>query len=1101
MVFTFHPEFSPPSFVMIYWISPAGLTAIASYFGNRIKNTILALVIIAFASLSGTAKPASSVPPLFVDLLVSNSWDEVVGFRFDHLGRMFVAEKGGKVWVVDTSGVKNPTPLLDISDEVGNWRDHGLNTVLLDPQFQVNGYFYVYYTVDRHHLLNFGTPSYNPATNLYFQATIARVVRYQADIATNFTTLVPGSRHILIGDSPKNGIPVLHESHSGGALFFGTDGSLLVTTGDGASYNFVDGGNGATYWSQALADSIIRPEENVGSFRSQMVNSLNGKILRIDPETGEGLNSNPFYIPGDPYAAASRVWALGLRNPFRAVLKPGTGDPDPTAGNPGTIYLGDVGWDNWEDMNICTGPGQNFGWPLFEGLTPQPGYFNLSTLNQDAPNPLYQQNGCTQQFFAFKDLIKQATLLPVVFLNPCSATDTIPSTIPTFMHRRPVLDWKHGNQSRTGIFVNDTASTININVPGSPVVGPSFGGYASVAGFWYTGNKFPLEFQDTYFHGDYVGQWIQNFKFDANDNPLEVIDFAALVGPCVFITENPYDGGLYYVSYPNQIKKIIYTGVVNNVPTANASQDIVYGSAPLAVQLTGSNSTDPENQPLNYLWNFGDGNTSTLADPLHIFTAPNSNPVTYHVVLTVTDDGGNTSIDSLQVYVNNTPPQVTITSFNDGDLYSMNGFTLLPLQATVTDAEHGPGSLFYRWRTIFHHNQHIHPEAVDTNKITTTVISPAGCTETYYYEIELKVTDIMGLSTIVQSYVYPACDPPNAAFTSSATTVCSGTSVQFTDQSTNFPVQWNWLFPGGNPSSSTLQNPVVTYNSTGPRKVTLIASSVRGSDTLAIPAYITVNALPDVSISSSNGLNTFCGNETYSLTANSVASIASWEWTRYGVPVSGATGNSISVTKSGNYKALVTGTNGCSRISSKFEVTKFPVPTAVVNASGPLQFCPGGSVTLNVVPQVGNTYQWKKFANNIGGATGTAYVATSSGQYKVVVTSPNNCQTSSSKFTVNATCPGLDSPASKFVVGDIGLYPNPAHSTITLQYESPEGFNSLIRVQDFTGKVMLELEARSGISGQQTLDLDISALSSGLYIVSVAGADGVSYSRFEVVKP
>lgn len=81
------------------------------------------------------------------------------------------------------------------------------------------------------------------------------------------------------------------------------------------------------------------------------------------------------------------------------------------------------------------------------------------------------------------------------------------------------------------------------------------------------------------------------------------------------------------------------------------------------------------------------------------------------------------------------------------------------------------------------------------------------------------------------------------------------------------------------------------------------------------------------------------------------------------------------------------------------------------------------------------------------------------------------------------------------------LYPNPARSLVTLQYEATAGSNSLIRFQDITGRVMLEFEARSEITGDQTLDLDISALSSGLYVVTVADAQGVSFARLEVIEP
>jgi hypothetical protein len=87
--------------------------------------------------------------------------------------QMFVWERGGKVWVVE-NGVKSL--LLDISPEVGAWHDHGLLGFALDPRFEINGYFYVLYLVDRHHLLYNGTATYSATTNLYFAATIGRLL-------------------------------------------------------------------------------------------------------------------------------------------------------------------------------------------------------------------------------------------------------------------------------------------------------------------------------------------------------------------------------------------------------------------------------------------------------------------------------------------------------------------------------------------------------------------------------------------------------------------------------------------------------------------------------------------------------------------------------------------------------------------------------------------------------------------------------------------------------------------------------------------------------------------------------------------------------------
>ena len=55
--------------------------------------------------------------------------------------------------------------LIDISEEVGGWRDHGLLGFALHPNFRQNGYIYLAYTVDHHHLTKFGTTNYHAATN------------------------------------------------------------------------------------------------------------------------------------------------------------------------------------------------------------------------------------------------------------------------------------------------------------------------------------------------------------------------------------------------------------------------------------------------------------------------------------------------------------------------------------------------------------------------------------------------------------------------------------------------------------------------------------------------------------------------------------------------------------------------------------------------------------------------------------------------------------------------------------------------------------------------------------------------------------------------
>ncbi len=90
----------------------------------------------------------------FASVVVSNQWNEAVGLTFTKDGiDMFVWERGGKVYAV-TGGIKRL--VLDISEEVGAWHDHGLLGFALHPQFDQNGYIYLLYLVDRHHLINYG---------------------------------------------------------------------------------------------------------------------------------------------------------------------------------------------------------------------------------------------------------------------------------------------------------------------------------------------------------------------------------------------------------------------------------------------------------------------------------------------------------------------------------------------------------------------------------------------------------------------------------------------------------------------------------------------------------------------------------------------------------------------------------------------------------------------------------------------------------------------------------------------------------------------------------------------------------------------------------
>jgi len=698
----------------------------------------------------------------FSKTLIPGPWDQPAGVTFDANGRMYVWERAGRVWLVE-NGVKSQTPLIDISEEVGFWKDHGLLGFALHPNFSQNGFIYLFYAVDHYYLTHAGLPGYDPTLSEELVPSIGRITRYTARASDGFHSVDPASRRILLGESPSTGCPLLFESHGVGTLAFGNDDSLLAGCGDGASFNGPDSG-GPTYGAytvQALQEGIISPREDVGAFRAQLPSSLAGKILRLDPQTGDGLPSNPFYDPNNPRAARSRIYALGMRNPFRFTVRPDTGSHDQADGDPGSIYVGNVGWNSWEELEVVDTGGYNSGWPIFEGMDPNPDYSVLQVPNQDAANPLNGSGGCNRPFFYFSELIVQETLGVPSFPNPCNPGVQIPSSIPRFMHRRPTIAYGRSGDGPmlTPTFTQTTPTSVQVGTPSSPVAGTSMGGTTSIGGVFYTASDFPAAYQNTYFHGDFGFGYLSNIRFDALDHPTLVQFFDTAFGNPTMLTTSP-QGGLYVVDVvAGTITKISYVGVGNQPPLAKASATPVFGPTPLSVALSSAGSSDPEGGPLTYSWNFGDGTAaSTAANPVHTYFAPVGVSVTYPITLTVQDSTNQTSTAQTFVAVNDTPPQVTITSPQSQTLYSMTANTAYPLTASIADTEQGTGQLTCQWQVNLHHNTHVHPEPVDTHCSTTATITPVGCDgNVYYYTFALTVTDPFGLSTTKEVAVYPNC--------------------------------------------------------------------------------------------------------------------------------------------------------------------------------------------------------------------------------------------------------------------------------------------------------------------------------------------------------
>lgn len=161
--------------------------------------------------------------------------------------------------------------------------------------------------------------------------------------------------------------------------------------------------------------------------------------------------------------------------------------------------------------------------------------------------------------------------------------------------------------------------------------------------------------------------------------------------------------------------------------------------------------------------------------------------------------------------------------------------------------------------------------------------------------------------TKIASFAF-ATPPLTASFTASSTSVCSGSQVTFTDQSTGVPITWNWSFPGGTPASSTIQNPVIAYNTPGIYNVTLIVGNAGGSDTLTMTNYITV---ADIIANFSGSPTTVIVGNTVTFTDNSSCNPTSWSWSfPEGTPSSSTSQNpTVTYGTVGTYSVTLVSTN------------------------------------------------------------------------------------------------------------------------------------------------------------------------------------------------
>lgn len=241
----------------------------------------------------------------------------------DRSRRLFLVDQVGRIFVHDPADEEpwEETPFLDLRDRVRFVGEEGLLGLAFDPDYEVNGRLFTYYT------------------NAAGDQVVARFTNDEPD-----DDVVSAASEVAVVTIPHPFSAI----HNGGGLAFGPhDGYLYISIGDGAS--------------------PCDPAPGSALGNGQWLDTWLGKVLRLDVD-GDDFPSDPLrnyavpidnpFVDGDPQTR-DEIWAHGLRHPWRTSIDRMTGD----------LWIGDVGQEEWEEINLLPAGigGGNFGWVCCEG--------------------------------------------------------------------------------------------------------------------------------------------------------------------------------------------------------------------------------------------------------------------------------------------------------------------------------------------------------------------------------------------------------------------------------------------------------------------------------------------------------------------------------------------------------------------------------------------------------------------------------------------------------------------------------------------------------------------------------------------------------------
>ena len=678
--------------------------------GRHWRRLVIVAAMVVGAALVPQSGPgpaaASTLPTGFRDSVVLSGLVNPTVLQFAPDGRIFVGQKNGVIRVFQSLTDANPVIFADLSNKVDDYWDRGLLGMALPANFPTDPFVYVLYAYDAP--IGGAAPIWNDACPTPPGPTTdgclvsGRVSRLQ--ISGNVMT---GAEQVLVNDWCQQ-----FPSHSVGTLLFGRDGYLYATGGDGASFNNVDYGQyGANYAGDqanpcgdppgAVGTALSPPGAEGGALRSQSVRrtdgpaTLDGAVLRIDPATGAGVPGNPYFSSSD--ANARRIVAFGLRNPFRITQRPGTDE----------LWIGDVGWNTWEEINRVVAPASttssNFGWPCYEGASPQGGYQGAG-------------------------------------LSLCSSLYSTPGSVVgpyyTYNHSACVVSY---SGCHTG---------------GSSITGVTF----------YEGGSYPAQYNGALFFADHTRNeiWAMLPGTNGLPDPSRLQSFVGVdatggaAGHPVDLKIGP-GGDLFYVDMDNgEVHRITYAAA-NQAPNAVITANPTNGPVPLTVSFSGTGSSDPEGRPLSYSWDLnGDGTFGDATGSAASYTYTTVG--VYHPSLRVTDDQGANDTASVAVTAGNTAPSAVIDSPTSSVTWKVGD--TINFAGHATDVQDGslPASAL-RWSVILHHcftPTDCHTHLIQTvNGVSAGSFTAPDHEYPCWLELQLTATDSGGLTSTTSIRLNP----------------------------------------------------------------------------------------------------------------------------------------------------------------------------------------------------------------------------------------------------------------------------------------------------------------------------------------------------------